>query len=201
VITTLVLSRHGRTVWHAENRYAGSSDIDLDATGVAQAGQLADWAVAHRPDALYVSPLRRARETMAPVEAAVGLTATVRDDLRELHFGIAEGFTMAEMAVSHPEPTAAYLANPAAAMFAGGEPIEAAAARGSRALLDVAAAHGGGTVLVVAHNALLRVVLCALLGIPLGTYRQVLPGLSNGTLTTLRITDGRAGLLSFNVPL
>ena len=28
-MTDIVLFRHGETVWHAENRYAGVSDIDL----------------------------------------------------------------------------------------------------------------------------------------------------------------------------
>ena len=35
--TTLLLARHGQTVWHAENRYAGISDVALTDTGVAQA--------------------------------------------------------------------------------------------------------------------------------------------------------------------
>ena len=57
----IVLVRHGETVWHAENRYAGSSDIGLTATGQAQAAALGAWAVAVRPDGVVCSPLRRSR--------------------------------------------------------------------------------------------------------------------------------------------
>ncbi|MER5825611.1 histidine phosphatase family protein, partial [Streptomyces mirabilis] len=63
-----------------------------------------------------------------------------------------------------------------------------------------AAAHHGERVLVVAHNTLLRLVLCSLLSIPLGEYRRVLPRLRNAAITELRMTDGAAALLSLNVP-
>ena len=44
-MTDLVLVRHGETVWHAENRYAGVSDVALTPRGaIEQAGQLAAWA-------------------------------------------------------------------------------------------------------------------------------------------------------------
>ncbi|NUT12685.1 MAG: histidine phosphatase family protein, partial [Nonomuraea sp.] len=43
-MTDLVLVRHGETVWHAENRYAGTSDVDLTERGRDQAAMLAAWA-------------------------------------------------------------------------------------------------------------------------------------------------------------
>ena len=51
--TTLLLARHGQTVWHAENRYAGVSDIGLTDTGRAQAEALGRWAAAHPVDAIW----------------------------------------------------------------------------------------------------------------------------------------------------
>ena len=42
---TLLLARHGQTVWHAENRYAGgASDVDLTPAGIEQACALAAFA-------------------------------------------------------------------------------------------------------------------------------------------------------------
>jgi probable phosphoglycerate mutase len=76
----------------------------------------------------------------------------------------------------------------------------AAAARGTDALRRIAAAHPGGRVLVVAHNTLLRLVLCSLLHIPLSEYRRVFPRLRNTALSELRLDGGSAALLSLNVP-
>ena len=57
-------------------------------------------------------------------------------------------------------------------------------------------------VLVVAHSTLLRLVLCALLGIDPESYRQVFPNLRNATVTTLDLADdGAAALDSYNVPI
>ncbi|MTD17458.1 histidine phosphatase family protein [Nakamurella sp. YIM 132087] len=199
--TELILSRHGRTVWHAENRYAGSSDVDLDDVGRRQAEQLATWAAAHRPDAFYCSPVRRARETAAPVAAALGAEPVVVDDLREVHFGVAEGLTIGEIREQLPDVARAFESDPVAGAFPEAEPTAGAAARAVAALQGIVAAHPDGRVLVVAHNTLFRLALCSLLGIPLADYRIVLPRLDNGTLTRLRFTGGRAALLSFNVPL
>ena len=67
-MTRLVLVRHGETIWHAENRYAGSSDIPLSPRGLEQAEQLAKWASRADLAAIWISPLRRARETAGPSE-------------------------------------------------------------------------------------------------------------------------------------
>lgn len=46
-MSTLLLTRHAETVWHAENRYAGAdSDIDLTPAGKQQAERLAEWVLA-----------------------------------------------------------------------------------------------------------------------------------------------------------
>jgi probable phosphoglycerate mutase len=201
--TELTLVRHGRTVWHAENRYAGVSDVPLDETGRAQAVALAGWARRQRFDALVCSPVPRAVATAAPVAAALGLEPEVVADLREVDFGIAEGRTLAELRVSHPDAAEAFVADPVAHPFPGAEPPAAAAERAVGALRGIADRHRGRSVLVVAHNTLLRLALCAWLGIPLARYRAVLPRLDNAAATRLRVpADPTAppALLDLNVP-
>lgn len=200
----LFLARHGQTVWHAENRYAGSSDVDMTPAGHQQAEVLARWARQVAPDALYSSPVRRALETAAPVAAAIGLEPIVVPDLREVHFGMAEGLTIGEIHTQQPEVAQLFEADPVAGRFPGAEHPEAAADRGAGALRRIAGDHPGGTVVVVAHNTLFRLCLCRLLGIPLSTYRHTLPRLDNGTITLIRLSgapDTPAALLSFNVPV
>lgn len=200
--TVLVLSRHGQTVWHRENRYAGTSDIDLTATGSQQAIHLAQWARAHHPDVVVSSPVRRALETATPSAAAIGAQPVVVEGLREVHFGLAEGHTLDELADQDPAMVDRFRSDPVNNPFPGADPPAQAAERGGEALRRVAADHPGQTVLVVAHNTLLRLALCHLLDIDVSRYRTVFPRLDNGTLTELKIApDGSASLLSFNVPL
>lgn len=87
-----------------------------------------------------------------------------------------EGRTLAEFTAEQPERAREYRADPVAHPFPGAEDPRVAAARGAAALRRIAAGHPGQRVLVVAHNTLLRLVLCELLSIPLGAYRRVFPG-------------------------
>ena len=71
-MTYLVLVRHGETVWHAENRYAGISDIALTTRGLEQAAQLAAWARTARLSAVWASTLSRAQLTAAACAEVAG---------------------------------------------------------------------------------------------------------------------------------
>ena len=198
---SLLMTRHAETVWHRENRYAGTSDIDLTPNGVRQAERLADWAHTRKIDAIVCSPVRRARETAAPSALAVGLEVEVEDDLREVGFGIAEGRTIGEL---DPDVVARFRADPVAHPFPGAEPPADAAQRCAAALRRVAARHGDDTVLVVAHNTLLRLALCTLLDVPISRYRQLFPRLDNAAITELRVPTepgALASLISLNVPV
>lgn len=199
--TTLVLSRHGRTVWHHDNRYAGSSDVDLDDVGRRQAAELAEWVSRQPPSALACSPLRRARETAAASAAAAGLDVLVVEELREVDFGIAEGRTLAELQSRDATMVERFRSDPVRHHFPDGEPPAHAAERGAAALRQLATAHPGGTVLVVAHNTLLRLALCVLLEIDVRRYREVFPRLDNGALTEIGLGTGPVSLRSLNVPL
>ncbi|MEU6351170.1 histidine phosphatase family protein [Streptomyces sp. NPDC047072] len=199
--TTLLLTRHGQTIWHAENRYAGVSDIGLTEKGREQAAALARWSTTHRPDAIWTSPLSRAIATAQPAAQALGITPHRENDLRECDFGVVEGRTLAEFAAEVPAAAEAFRADPVTYPFPEAENPREAAARGSAALRRIAKSHQGERVLVVAHNTLLRLALCTLLGIPLAEYRRVFPQLRNAAITELRLdTEGSAALLSLNVP-
>ncbi|MFF4045282.1 histidine phosphatase family protein [Streptomyces chartreusis] len=198
---TLLLARHGQTVWHAENRYAGVSDVSLTDTGRAQADALGRWAAAHPVDAIWTSPLSRAVITADPACRALGLTPHREPGLRECDFGVLEGRTLAEFAAQDPAAAEAFRTDPVANPFPRAEDPSAAAERGAAALHRIAAAHPGERVLVVAHNTLLRLVLCTLLSIPAGEYRRVFPRLRNAAISELLVkSDGSAALLSLNVP-
>lgn len=59
------------------------ADPPLSSVGRRQADALADWLVSERVDALYTSPLRRARETAHPLADRFGLDPVVEEDIAE----------------------------------------------------------------------------------------------------------------------
>jgi broad specificity phosphatase PhoE len=199
---TLLLARHAETVWHEENRYAGgASDPDLTDEGRAQTERLARWAVARGVTAVVSSPQDRAIATATPAAAALGVVLEQCADLREVGFGSAEGHTLDEL---DPAVAAAFRADPVAHPFPGAEPPAEAARRCVDGLRAIAAARPDDTVLVVAHKSLLRMGLCALLGLPLARYRQVFPRLDNVAITEIALRadpEVPAALLSFNTPV
>lgn len=201
-VTRVVVVRHGETVWHAENRYAGaSSDIDLTDRGREQAASLATWASTRHFDAVLVSPVRRARETVAAVEAALGVEAEVVTELREIDFGIAEGRTIQELREIDEEMVHRFRSDPAAHPFPASDSPELAALAAATSLRAVAARHPGGRVLAVAHNTLLRIAMCSLLDLPVGRYREIFPRLETAQITELAIPtdpDKPASLLCLN---
>ena len=200
-MTNLVLIRHGETVWHRENRYAGRTDIPLSPRGHEQAERLASWAASARLAAIWVSPLLRARQTAEPSERATRLKSHVDPRLKEIDFGQGEGLTRAEIQRSFPEAFAAFEADPAAHPLPGGENPQHVAERGVACLRQIVRTHPDGRVLVVAHNTLIRLALCELMGVPLSRYRSLFPSIINGALIELRIDGSRTSLLRFNVPL
>lgn len=200
-MTHLLLVRHGESLWHGENRYAGRTDIPLSPRGHEQAERLADWASSGRISAIWVSPLLRARQTAEPSERATGLTAVVDSRLEEIGFGQAEGLTWAEMQKSFPEALAAFEADPAADPLPGGENPRRAAERAIACFREIAGKHANGRVLVVTHKTLIRLSLCVLIGVPLSQYRGLFPSIVNGTLTEICIHGRATSLLGFNVPV
>lgn len=198
-MTRLFVTRHAETVWHQDNRYTGSrSDPELTERGRRQADDLAKAAVTLGVDVLVSSSQRRAQTTAAPAAEALGLQLLVEPDLREVDFGELEGRTIAE---SDPSQVALFRADPVANAFPGAEPPADAAARAVAALRRIVAAHPDRTILVVAHNTLLRLTLCSLLGLPLAHYRRIFPRMDNVTLTELRLPvdeSDPAALLSYN---
>jgi broad specificity phosphatase PhoE len=88
--------------------------------------------------------------------------------------------------------------DPARHGFPGGEPLHKGAERVLETLAELRRSHTGRTVLVVAHNTLLRLGLCRILGIPLRDYRRRLPRLVNAAVSEVRFEEEGGALYSLN---
>ena len=163
----IVLVRHGQTVWNAEGRGQGHTDISLDKTGHAQAAAAAPYLAALRPTRLWSSDLARARETAAYVARATGLDVQTDPRLREYDLGARSGLTIAEFAEKFPAEHAAWLTYDESLMVEGAETMAQVRARVVPALNDCLDALGPGeTGIVVTHGACLKVGLFGLMGWP-----------------------------------
>lgn len=103
------LVRHGQTDWNVERRLQGQADTDINDVGRRQAtanGELLGRIVGDASGFDFVaSPLRRTRETMERVRAAMGLDPAgyrTDDRLKEIHFGDWQGFTYPELEILRP---------------------------------------------------------------------------------------------------
>ncbi len=181
----LLLARHGESVWNAERRFQGSTDVALSARGRAQAEALGRGLRGYRVRAAYVSPFSRAVETAELALRGSGVAPTVVEELRELSLGTWEGCTVDEIRAQHGDPYVAWVRTPHDCPPPGSEPLPVVSARVRAALDGIAAAHPrGDDVLVVAHGGVISVYACHLLGCSYNDLWRL--RVDNASLTVVR---------------
>lgn len=170
----LYFLRHGQTAYSLTGGYCGAPENDpgLTPAGIEMAQEFAQ-AYAKLPwSGAYVSPLRRAIETARPLCEKVGLTMQLRDGLREVMYGRWEGMRPSEVDQQHHDEYVAWLTDPAWYAPIGGERAVDIARRSAQVLEEIERTHESGHVLLVSHKATIRIMLCTLLGIDVGRYRD-----------------------------
>jgi len=197
-VTRLYIWRHGRTLWNAERRIQGQTDVELDETGHTQAAAAAAHLARHQPDAIVSSDLRRAVQTAEYLADRTGLPIQLDPRLRERHFGEWQGLTDAELAERYPEAHARWRLGQRNDVELGMESMEDLAKRAIAAFLDAAEALPGGTTVITAHGGTAKYGVAALLGWPDGISRTLGP-LANCHWIELRDTPNRGWQLwSYN---
>jgi broad specificity phosphatase PhoE len=198
MVTRLFLVRHGATSLSAEDRFAGSTDVDLSTEGREQVRRLAQRLAADRVRAVYSSPLRRTVDTATILGAPHGLAPVTRDGLREISHGRWEGLRRAEVEERFPEEYAAWEEDPFTFAPEGGECGLDVMARALPVIRQIVVAHAGENVIVVSHKATLRLVISSLLGFDARGYRDRLDQ-SPACLNAIDFKDPvRARLMLFN---
>lgn len=165
----ILLARHGETAWNAEGRYQGQADIPLSPLGEAQARalgkRLRDLPIARA----VASPLSRARLTaeLALGEARAGVLQ-VDPGLMEIAHGTWEGLLASEIDQRDGERLRAWRETPHDVLMPQGESLQQVLDRAWPALQRACTGLGDDdTLLLVAHDAVNRVLLCRVLGLPL----------------------------------
>jgi len=195
--TRLFLVRHGATVLTAEDRFAGSTDMELSDVGRRQAECLAQRLMDDRVRAVYASPLKRTMETAAIIGRPYSLVPIPRDGLREIDHGRWEGLRRADVETQFADEYAAW-EDPFLFAPSGGESGISVMARALPVIREIVLAHAGENVVVVSHKATIRLVISNLLGFDARGYRDRLDQ-SPACLNVLDFKDPvRARLMLFN---
>jgi broad specificity phosphatase PhoE len=196
--TRLYLVRHGATPLTEEDRFSGSTGVDLSDDGRRQAALLGERLSHEELTAAYSSPLARTLETARIIATSCGLAIETRDGLREISHGRWEGLTRQEVEERHRDEYAAWEEDPFTFAPEGGESGVAVLARVLPVIREIVMRHQGEHVLVVSHKATIRLALSSLLGFDARGYRDRLDQ-APACLNVLDFRDPvRARLMLFN---
>ena len=164
-MATMILLRHGQSVWNAANIFTGWTDVDLSEVGVAEAtkagNQLAETAI----DVVHTSGLIRAQRTAEIVMENNRVSSNVpthRDiRLNERHYGDLQGMNKDETRAKHGKEQVRIWRRSFDVPPPGGESLEMCAERTLPYLTEaiIPDLEAGKTVLVAAHGNSLRSIV------------------------------------------
>jgi broad specificity phosphatase PhoE len=160
-VSRAVFIRHAET--GMAGRYCGHSDPDLSAQGRAQVTELVRQLSTEPFDAIYTSDLRRASSTAQAIAAARNIPWVLRPALREIHFGDWESMSWEEIEQLDPDYARKWLAAYPDLPAPRGESFQAFEARILEEVHHLLGCNYG-SIAVVTHGGVLRVVLRRLLG-------------------------------------
>jgi broad specificity phosphatase PhoE len=185
---SLYLLRHGETTYSQTGGFCGDLDPELTEDGLQMAQAFADKYRSLSWNAVYVSPMKRTIATAAPLCQAIGQKMELQEGLKEIRYGKWEGQTAAFVKATYEDDYMRWLTEPAWNPPTGGETAVQIASRASLVISEIEETHKEGNVLVVSHKATIRIILCALLGIDLGRYRDRISTLV-GSVSVVRFDD------------
>jgi len=197
--TTVILVRHGESVWNREGRVQGQSDPPLTALGQAQAKQVAERLTMEQVELIFSSDSQRAAATAGAISQKLGLPVTQDSRLREISVGYWEGLLFKEAQERYAEEYATWRKDPTQGR-GGGESRAELEARGWAAVADIVAANSGRNIVITSHGGTIQAITCHVLKIP-AEHFQSLRGLENCAMTWLEFDEaGQARVKRYNVP-
>lgn len=155
----LYLVRHGESAWNVKHLYTGRTDVPLSELGELQAERLGDKLSTLDIEAIYASPLQRAQETARPAAELKNLTLRLDARLEEIHHGAWEGNPANVIREQFADEYLVWRTQPHRVKMPDGESLEDVALRVASFLQDILAEHSDGNVVIVSHDAVLRVIV------------------------------------------
>ena len=186
--TLILYVRHGQTPTTGKVLPGRAAGLHLADKGTAQAAAVAERiARLARVDAVYASPLERARETAAPIARARGLKVTIEKGLLECDFGAWTGAELKALA-KRPEWTTVQR-YPSGFRFPDGESFVEMSARICSTAVTLRDRHPGGVVVAVSHADPIKAAVADALGTHLDLFQRIVIS----TCSVTAIAYGAAG--------
>jgi broad specificity phosphatase PhoE len=180
--------RHGRTALNAEGRFRGLADPPLDDAGLAEVERTAARLAGRTIAFVATSRLLRARQTADAVATVTGVKPSVDPGLLDLDMGVWQGLTPGQAADLDPDAFETYRTDPRSASTPGGERLAVVERRVRSAVEALSAAHPGGEVVAVSHEAPIKLLISGVLGVDGRAVWEL--DLPTASLTTLRVRRG-----------
>ncbi len=155
----ICVARHGETDWNIQGVLQGWIDVPVNDLGRRQAIDLAESVQSAGIEAIWSSPLARARETAEIIAGRLGLPApSSHEGLKERRFGAIQGIPKAELGELNPVLLQHILKRNPATHFEDGETMDEFADRIMAAITAIGELHTGERVLVITHGWVMDVI-------------------------------------------
>lgn len=197
-MTYIYLIRHCEAMGNLKRVFQGSTDCDISETGAKQLEYLKERFKNIRIDAVYSSPLIRARKTAEAAAFGKGLEIITRQNLTELNGGVLEGRPFQEAFNSIAGLADTWNNHPQDFAPEGGEAMRNAYVRIYEEITELVRINRGKTVAAVSHGGVLRCLMCRVLYNDINRLKDV-PWCENTAVTLLKIDDSdKIGVEFFN---
>ncbi len=160
----IILVRHGETDWNVAEVFRGRIDIGLNETGMKQAELLAEYLSDKKLEAVYSSPLKRALKTAEAIAQRHHLELNVTPGLNDMDFGEWQGLPFPEVKDKYQGLFADWVNHPERVRVPSGENLDDVTKRAMPLVENIIAKYEGSVVLV-SHRVVNKVLICALLGL------------------------------------
>ena len=193
--TLVLLVRHGQTPTTGKLLPGRAPGLHLADAGREQAQRAAERIAAlARVDAIYTSPLERARETAAPIAAGRKLKVQIDKGLMECDFGDWTGAELANL-MKLPEWQTVQRA-PSTFTFPGGESFTAMQNRIVGAIDRIRARHPGGVVVLVSHADPIKAAVAHAMGTHIDLFQRIV--ISTCSVSAIAFHGGGPVVLTVN---
>ena len=169
-MTKIILIRHGETDWNRDQVFRGRIDVALNEVGMTQARAVQESLRQRKIDAIYSSPLSRAFVTAGIVAEKRDVPVQVEEGFTDIDFGKWQGLSHQQVKEEYNDLYDSWRSQPQEVTFPGGECLQEVRRRSMGTLEKVIKSNPGKTLALVSHRVVLKVLLCAMLGLELSRF-------------------------------
>ena len=193
----IYMVRHGQTDLNVKRVYYGSTDCDINKTGILQAENLRNFFENIDVDLIISSDLKRAYHTAEIIKGNRNIDIVKEKGLREINFGDWENRTFKDIMENDPQNYKIWTENWLDIKFPNGESYMEFANRIENAFFNILEKYNNlKNILIVSHNGTLCSLLCSALDIGQKSFWHL--KIEHGTYTMISVNDNYAVLEKYN---